>query len=320
MSKEKSVRESIEEAMAEAVVEVDEPVEEALEDVQDVEDAPEVGGAEAPETEIVDEFIDPPVSLKGEIKAKWKDLPADVRAEWKRREDEIHRAMTAKDGELNLGRTIKEIAAPYEAIIRSEGGTVEGTFKDLLNTSYILRAGTPQQKAMAIQQVIQQFGVDMGLVQQGSQRIDPNIAYLQQEIQSLRQMASPDAIKNQLQEQIERDRIAADINAFAANPANVHFQEVRSQMGALMTSGQAKNLQDAYDQACWANPSIRANLLKAQQAEEAAKRKAEMEKKKKAAASIQGSPDGSSPPQKTVKRSIEEELREAMKAQQSSAI
>jgi hypothetical protein len=320
MSKEKSVRESIEEAMAENVVEVDEPVAEALEDVQDVEEAPEVEGAEAPETEIVDEFIDPPVSLKGEIKAKWKELPADVRAEWRRREDEIHRAMTAKDGDLNLGRTIKEIAAPYEAIIRSEGGTVEGTFKDLLNTSYILRAGTPQQKAMAIQQAIQQFGVDMGLVQQGSQRIDPNIAYLQQEIQSLRQMASPDAIKNQLQEQIERDRIAADINAFAANSANVHFQEVRSQMGALMKSGQAKNLQDAYEQACWANPSIRANLLKAQQAEEAAKRKAEMEKKKKAAASIQGSPDGSSPPQKTVKRSIEEEVREAMKAQQSSAI
>jgi len=98
------------------------------------------------------------------MKAKWKDLPEDVRAEWKKRENDMHFAFTRHDSDLIVGRKIKEIAAPYEAIIRSEGGTVEGAFKDLLNTSYILRAGSPQQKAQAVMQAIQQFGVDLSLV------------------------------------------------------------------------------------------------------------------------------------------------------------
>lgn len=323
MTTEKSIRESIVEAMnpEEEIETVDvveeEPIDEPAEEDDGVKEIKEPEAESAP---IVDEFAEPPVSLKAEMKAKWKDLPSDVRAEWSRREGEIHRAMTAKDGDLNLGRTIKEIAAPYEAIIRSEGGTVEGAFKDLLNTSYILRTGSPQQKAQAIQAAIQQFGVDVRLLGQGQQQVDPNIAHLQREIQTLRQQANPETIKSQLQEQMERDNIQKQISEFAANPKNAHFETVRSQMGALITSGQAKDLQDAYEQACWANPSIRSELLKAQSAQEAEKKKAEMAKKKNAAASVMGSPDGSSPATITVKKSIRDNLKEAMAAQRESAI
>lgn len=319
MKPEKTIRESIVEAMN-PEEEVVETVEVTDEPETTVEEPLEPANTQPIAPPVLDEYAEPPVSLKGEIKAKWKELPSDVRAEWKRREDEIHRAMTAKDGDLNLGRTIKEIASPYEAIIRAEGGTVEGAFKDLLNTSYVLRTGTPQQKAQVIHQAIQQFGVDLRLLGQGQQQIDPNIAHLQREIQMLRQQANPEAIKTQLQQQIESDNIQRQISEFAANPKNAHFQTVRSQMGALITSGQAKDLQDAYDQACWANPSIRSELLKAQSAQEAEKRKAEMAKKKNAAASVQGSPDGSSPATITVNKSIRDNLKEALASQRESAI
>jgi hypothetical protein len=333
MSKEKSIRESLVEAMNTQTEEGDEPTTqvETVEEPETQAEKPE--GVEKPadgaepavvEKPVVTEPVidDPaPVALSGAIKAKWKDLPEDVRAEWKKREDDIHRMMTSHDGDLRMGRTVKEIAAPYEAIIRSEGGTVEGAFKDLLNTSYILRTGTPQQKAQAVQQAIQQFGVDMRYAQQGNQRVDPNLAYLQQEIQTLRKQADPQVIKTQLQQEMERDRVSGEITAFAANPANVHFQTVRPAMKAILEGGQAKDLQDAYDQACWANPSIRASLLKAQQSDEAEKRKAEMVKKQKAAASVQGSPDGTSPEKSQSKaKSIRESLVEAMEAQKDSRI
>ena len=273
---------------------------------------------EAPETEVEKTVIpevkksDAPVALSGAIKAKWNELPEDVRAEWKKREDDIHRMMTSKEGELNLGRSIKEIAAPYEAIIRSEGGTVEGAFKDLLNTSYVLRAGTPQQKAQAVMQAIQQYGVDLSLV--GGQQQQNPLSAIQQEIQALRQQADPNRIKSQLQEEMERDRITGEIQAFAANPANVHFEAVKSTMGSLISTGRAKDLQAAYDMAIWSDPSIRSELLKAQQTQEADKKKAEMAAKRKASVSVSGSAGLASPNSNAPQKSLEDELRDQMRA------
>lgn len=263
--------------------------------------------------------VEPPVSLSGAIKAKWKDLPSDVQQEWRKREDDMHRMMTAHDGELRIGRSIKEIATPYEALIRSEGGTIEGAFKDLLNTSYILRTGSPHQKAAVLMQAAQQFGVDLSLHQQQQQ--NPQLAQLQNEIHQLRQASSPDVIEKQLQERLESVRIADEIKGFAANPKNVHFDAVREAMGALMTTGRAKDLQEAYEMACWADPSIRATNLAAQAEQDKAKRKAEMDAKRKASASVVGSPNGASPSANAPNHmSIEDEVRNAFREASGGSI
>lgn len=306
----KTIEEELKEVMAggdEPAVEVETP---EVEDVPEAE-TPEVEQPEPAAPVVQDE---PPISLSAAMKAKWKDLPEDVRAEWKKREEESHRTITRLDEERNLGKTIKEIATPYEHIIRAEGGTVEGAFKDLLNTSYILRAGTPQQKAQAVMQAIQQFGVDLSLVGYGQRQQANPLAAIQQEIQALRQQADPNVIKSQLQEQIERDRISGEIQAFAANPANVHFETVKSQMGSLIATGRAKNLQEAYDMAIWSDPSIRSELLKAQTAQETEKKKAEMAAKRKAAASVSGSPGLASPNSNVPQKSLEDEIRDQMRA------
>lgn len=301
---EEELKEVMEAADTEEVVEVvEEPVETVEEPVETVEEP------------VVQEPVvksEAPVALSGAIKAKWNELPEDVRAEWKKREDDIHRMMTSKEGELNLGRSIKEIATPYEHIIRAEGGTVEGAFRDLMNTSYILRAGTPQQKAQAVMQAIQQYGVDLSLV--GGQQQQNPLSAIQQEIQQLRQQADPARIKSQLQEEMESDRIAGEIQAFAANPANVHFEAVKSTMGSLISSGRATDLQTAYDMAIWSDPSIRSELLKAQSAKEAEKKKAEMAAKKKASASVAGSAGIASPNANAPQKTIEDEIRDNMRA------
>lgn len=258
----------------------------------------------------------PPVSLSGAIKEKWKDLPADVRAEWKKREDDIHRQMTAQDGDLAVGRRIKEIAQPYEATIRAEGGSVEGAFKDLMNTAYVLRTGSPQQKAQVIMDAVQNFNIDLSPYM-GQQQGQNNTTALQKEIEYLRQnQVDPAQIKTQLQEEMERDRIQSEIRAFAANPDNKHFEEVKSIMGSLISSGKAKDLQEAYDSAIWSVPSIRAELEAEAEKAKAEKRKAEMAQKKKAAASVAGSPGVASPSKNAPQRSLEDELREQMQASQ----
>lgn len=292
--------------------ESEELVEEPAAEENPNEEAPEgEPPVEEPKKPEVDEE-DAPLSLSGAIKAKWKDLPADVRAEWKKREDDIQAMVTRHDGDLAVGRKIKEIAAPYEAVIRSEGGTVEGAFKDLLNTSYILRAGTPMQKAQAVHQAIQQFGVDLSLL--GNPQQQNPISAIQQEMQQLRQQADPARIKSELQEQMEADRINGEIQAFAANPANVHFEAVKSTMGSLIGSGRAKDLQTAYDMAIWSDPSIRTELLNAQKTQEAEKKKTEMAAKKKASASVIGSPGMTSPNANASQKSLEDEIRDSLRS------
>jgi hypothetical protein len=290
-----------------ALVEVEETAEE-----ESVEES-EVKKAE--ETPIVEDNDPAPVSLSGAIKAKWRELPADVRAEWKKREDDIHRQMTAQDGDLAVGRKIKEIAAPYEQIIREEGGTVDGAFKDMMHTSYVLRKGSPQQKAEAVMHAIKQFNIDMSPYFNQGQQQDPNAQFqaLQRDIEYLRQQADPQAIKTQLQEEMQRDTITTEIQAFAANPENVHFEAVKPIMGSLIASGRAKNLQEAYEMAIYADPSIRSELeVKAKQAE-TEKKKAEMAAKKKASLSVSGS-HGASPNANAPQKTIEEDIREQMRS------
>lgn len=258
-----------------------------------------------------------PVSLTSAIKAKWNELPADVRAEWKKREDDIHRMMTAKDGDLNFGRTIKDIAKPYEAIIRAEGGTVDGAFKDLLNTAYILRTGSPQQKAQLLLQTAEQFGVDLRPYVGAPQSQHNPITALQREIEFLRQkQVDPEQIKRQLQDDMVRANIESEIEAFAANPANKYFEEVKPIMGSLIASGKAKNLQEAYDSALWSVPSIRVELEAKAKTADAEKKKAEMAAKKKAAASVAGSPGLASPNANAPQKSLEDELRDQLRASQ----
>jgi hypothetical protein len=297
------IEEIVEEQSAETVGQSDKPVDENPAETQEVQK--EVKFAKHDEA---------PAALTGAMKAKWKELPEDVRQEWSKRELDFQRAMTGHEGDLRIGREMKEIITPYLATIQAEGGTPAGAVKDLLNTAYILRTGNPVQKSQLLHQVAQQYGIDLNLGRndQGNQ-VDPHIQQLYARIDQLSQQANPEVIKSQLQEQMTRDTITAEVSDFASNPKNVHFETVRSAMGPLMMSGQAKNLQEAYDMACWANPSIRSTMLSAQEAEKQAKQRQEIEAKRKAAASVTGSPGLTSPTDRTPQKSLEDDIRDQLR-------
>ena len=267
---------------------------------------------EKPETPVV-EKSDAPVALSGAIKAKWGELPEDVRAEWSKRENDIHQMMTRHDGELRLGREMKDIISPYTPILQANNMTPAAAVKDLLQASYVLNTGSPQQKVQLLRQVAEQYGVDLGQAAQPQEQVHPVIAEMQQELQMLRQQANPEVIEKRLQEKMEYANIQSEVSAFAANPANKHFEQVKPMMAPLLASSQAKTMQEAYDMACYANPVIRSTLLAEQTAEQEAKRKAEIKAKKQASASVTGSPDLTSPSTKAPTKSLEDDLRDQMR-------
>lgn len=285
---------------ADVVEEVAEPV---IAEVADPVEKPAVEVAEVAEP--VTPAVEAPQAWTGPMKEKWATLPPDVQAEINRRENDFHKMVTSRDGDLRLGKDMKDVITPYMPIITAEGGNPVAAVQSLLNTAYQLRTGTPQQKADLVRQIAEQYGVDLG---QQAQPQDNYLASLQNEIAQLKQAVNPQVIMSQLQEQQDHVRLRSEIDAFAANPANKHFEQLRPVIKALFEAGQAETLQEAYDMACYANPTIRSTMQQEQLAQDAAKRKAEVNAKKQAAVSVTGSPSSSVGNAKIPDRTTREEL------------
>lgn len=248
-----------------------------------------------------------PESWKLELKSKWSTIPAEIQAEIARRETEMEKRVTTMDEERHFARKIKDVVTPYMPTITAEGGTPEGAVKDLLNTAYLLRTGTPQQKLNLIVNTARQFGVDLKNISQASvQNPAPDpIAIAREEVKTQFET---------YKQQQEMTQIQTVIDAFASDPANVHYQKVKPVMAALLTAGTAKDMKDAYDRACHADPDIRAQLQaeksRAEEQERIAEKKARTEKARYAASSVKGSsPLNGADLGKPPKRGLREELQ-----------
>lgn len=92
----------------------------------------------------------------------------------------------------------------------------------------------------------------------------------------------------------EEARLTQELEAFAADPANEHFEKVGHETLAILNAakvrGQPISLKDAYESAAWANPVVRA-IMQKRAAQEAAKaNQASMQQARAAASSVKSTP------------------------------
>lgn len=226
-----------------------------------------------------------------------------------KREQDVAKFTSTRDEHASFGKEIYQTVQPYLPTIEAQGGTPATAIKSLLNTAYILSTGTPEQKRSALMQAAQSYGVDLGTSQQPAQQ--PNgLESLQQRIDRLEneRVQQEQAAQQQLNSEIH-----TEITAFAADPKHPHYESVKGHMAALIGNGAAKDLQDAYDQAVWANADTRATLLAQQRAEEEQKRRAELKTKadaaRKRSVSITGGPGNTANASAPESRSLREELQ-----------
>ena len=131
-------------------------------------------------------------------------------------------------------------------------------------------------------------------------------------------------VERTLQVQMQRQegqQLQTEIEAFASDPGHIHFETVKPVMAALLESGAAKDLKDAYDQAVWARPDIRSTLVPPQSVNTEEKRlaeiKAKAEKAKQAGSSITGGPgaagelNGAGNPNRSLRDTIRAAINEA---------
>lgn len=261
--------------------------------------------------------VKPPDGWNAAAKAKFDKLEPDIQAEILRRETDMHKQFTTQDNDRTLGKRIRESAAPYLATIKAEGGDESAAFGAFLNYAHIMRSGTPQQKLAALQTVAQQYNVPLGAsLQQAPQ--NQMFESLQQRIERMEGERQAEIQQRQVQEQ---SALQNEVEAFAAEPGHEHYEKVRVKMGALLSNGEAKDLQDAYDQATWAHPEIRSTLTAAQLIAAESKRLTESQQitgaAKWAAGSVTGGPGGAKVLNGAgAERSLGEELRANFRAAQ----
>lgn len=218
-----------------------------------------------------------PSSWTPTAKEKWNALDPAVKAEVVRREREIETGLQRASDVRKFGDSVMQEFAPYAQILAKEGATPQGAIRSLLETVHTLRYGSPEHKHALFMSLAQQYGIDV------TKEIDPEKARLQWELDS--RNARDARAQTDAQVELQRD-VQSELEAFIATPGHEHYPTVRQAMAGLMQSGVAQNLQDAYDRACWADPTVRAAL----QAAESLKKAADQAKNRNALAAVNGAP------------------------------
>ena len=214
-----------------------------------------------------------PERLKGKWADKWETLDPALKEEFHGYETNIGSLASKYGQQAKNWENVQKVFAPYEPLIRAEGGDIFGTMANLLETSRLLRQGSPEQKLGILRAMVQNFKlpVEALLPQQGAAA--PAGASTAPSSPSM--VAGPSealaaevaSIKRSLltREAEERHtvnaRVASEVQAFLADPANSHIKDFGDDYLAVMTSliqsGQATNIKDAYEKAAWLHPQAR---------------------------------------------------------------
>ena len=246
----------------------------------------------------------PPQHWNGRDKVEWERLPHHVKE-----------TLAAEYKAVNELRALAPVLEPLKERFTQEFGGTDRALGAILShwqaarqrplewsRDYIL--GVSNGKPLDfLQHLAQSFGADpQSLFGSGSgtqqaaqpdQSVDPYIASLEQKLAAvegqLQHIAQQPLIaqQNQIQAEVQSFGSAVGNDGKLAHP---YFNDVKPVMAALMQSKQAKDLKEAYDMACYANPQIRAAMLAALQQGQAEERRRAAEQARGAAASVTGAP------------------------------
>lgn len=215
--------------------------------------------------------------------------PEDAKTQWSQLSPAIQAAVLKREQEISEGgrrwseekRQFEETLTPLRSAAQRYGIDEREGLQRLIAANDFLE----RDPVGAIQYFAKQYGVDLQNLNQQPQRsqIDPTIAAIMHEVTT---------VKTALQTR-EQQEVEAEITRFRDN-GHPHLDAVRTLMGHLLNSGQATDLEDAYQKATWATPEIREKLIAEQsgsgQANELIKERERTEKAKRSAVSLRGSP------------------------------
>lgn len=228
-------------------------------------------------------LANPPVTWTAKAKAQWAAIPEDVKREIRKREQDALNGITQYKEKAAFGERLDRTIQPYQAYLKSRGTSPERAIEDALNLSYTLATVSPKERGAILKGIAQQYG--------GADFSDPNPEQdkanqaLQPLVNEINQLKQALAAQRDTEQQRQTQTLEQQVTSFAAETDETgaykhpYFEEVKGLMAALLESGQAKQLGDAYALAVKAHPEISVlvqseQTLKTKQQEEARAEKA----------------------------------------------
>lgn len=226
-----------------------------------------------------------PSSWTAAAKAEFAKANPVIQQEVLRREQQMHNGIAQYRDAATYGNEIHRALTPYNATIQQLGVTPANAIDAMFKVDHALRYGSPQEKLQQISDLARNYGVDLSNGVPAQVAIDPNVQYLQSQLQTTQQKLQQIQADHETRQQSE---LNSQIEA--AKVGRPHFEDLRNEMAVLIQAAAARGeelkLPEAYDRAVWASPTHRTEMLAQQHAEreaEAAKQRAEATAKAAAA-------------------------------------
>jgi len=221
------------------------------------------------------EKIDLPASWKKDMQEKWGKLDVDAQKYVIEREEQMKSGLEQDRVDSNLGRTMRDIMTPYQALFQERGIEGPQAVKNLLDAHHALSGGTIEQKQSILSQLAQSYGIT-----EPKEGENPQVVSLTQRLAQIEQNLNA---SQQRSLQDTQTRIESEVSAFADE--HPLFDELESEIADFIKVGY--DLDDAYEKALWANPATRQKELdrleteKTAESDKIAKQEAEAAKKAK---------------------------------------
>jgi hypothetical protein len=242
-------------------------------DVQDDADVPEDDEAaadeELAEPEADDEATaavtpepatarEAPKSWAKEMHTEWSKLDPKTQDYFQKREDQFHQGLEQYKGAAQYAKSISDVVAPYREVLASQKLQEPQAIASLMRAHVALTTGSQESRRSAFQQLAKNMGYSMD---GGVIAPPPPPTQYERDLQD--RLDRIDSERAQ-QSAAEQERISAEVTAqvetFAADPANVHFSDVAHDMRRLINAG-VTDLGEAYKAAIWLNEVSRAKEI-----------------------------------------------------------
>lgn len=245
--------------------------------------------------------IDAPVSWSAEQKAKWATLPPDTREYIAQRDKESHEAISRAGQQIKAFEPIGKVIEQFGHVFQKNGLQPHEGIARMMAVNEMLETDAPS----AIREIAKAYGVNLsGETEQNADPANREVAELKAE---LARVKSHLTAQDRQREAAANETLAREIADFAKDKP--HFESVRKVMAGLINSGAAETMQDAYDKAIYADPTIRQSLQADAQKAAEDKRKAEEAERVAKAKKAAGVNVKSSPGQSNGHRTMEDDMR-----------
>jgi hypothetical protein len=219
-----------------------------------------------PETPPAEAKEQAPISWKPEEKTHWATIPKPAREAIQRRELEVQQALSRTAQSRKFAEEFVQTVSPYAHLIRAQNSTPLRAVDNLMKTAAVLMTGTQQQKAEMLAQVIENYAVDIPVLDTvlsrrpaslgaGTAALPPQVAEALKPVNQLLERIE------QSQQNYEADlaaRAQAEIARISAKP---HFDDLREEMADLIEltarRGGKISLEDAYTRVLGMHPELK---------------------------------------------------------------